>query len=159
MSAQQEEKDVVIFTTPESEEEMNIVEDKDKAPLRPDLGEAVGPSGEIDWDCPCLQGMADGPCGETFKAAFSCFVYSQAEEKGSDCIQQFEAMHECFNQHADYYAGDEGEQQSKTDATEATDTTASTQTTTEAEAHDSPAAAQDDSTSTTDQATEEQKSA
>lgn len=28
-------------------------------------------TGEINWDCPCLGGMADGPCGEEFKKAFS----------------------------------------------------------------------------------------
>ena len=41
------------------------------------------------WE-PCLQcsdttlaaGMTDGPCGDKFKDAFSCFVYSQEEEKG-----------------------------------------------------------------------------
>lgn len=46
-------------------------------------------TGEINWDCPCLGGMATGPCGEEFKAAFSCFVYSQEEPKGMDCIDKF----------------------------------------------------------------------
>jgi intermembrane space import and assembly protein 40 len=46
-------------------------------------------TGEINWDCPCLGGMADGPCGENFKAAFSCFVYSTEEPKGMDCIDKF----------------------------------------------------------------------
>lgn len=46
-------------------------------------------TGEINWDCPCLGGMADGPCGPEFKAAFSCFVYSQEEPKGMDCIDKF----------------------------------------------------------------------
>lgn len=46
-------------------------------------------TGEINWDCPCLGGMATGPCGEQFKAAFSCFVYSQEEPKGMDCIDKF----------------------------------------------------------------------
>lgn len=46
-------------------------------------------TGEINWDCPCLGGMAHGPCGETFKAAFSCFVYSKEEPKGIDCIEKF----------------------------------------------------------------------
>lgn len=46
-------------------------------------------TGEINWDCPCLGGMAHGPCGEEFKAAFSCFVYSQEEPKGMDCIEKF----------------------------------------------------------------------
>ncbi|KAI5307646.1 Oxidoreductase [Ascosphaera atra] len=46
-------------------------------------------TGEINWDCPCLGGMAHGPCGEEFKAAFSCFVYSKEEPKGMDCIEKF----------------------------------------------------------------------
>lgn len=46
-------------------------------------------TGEINWDCPCLGGMAHGPCGEEFKAAFSCFVYSTEEPKGMDCIDRF----------------------------------------------------------------------
>jgi mitochondrial intermembrane space import and assembly protein 40 len=47
-------------------------------------------TGEINWDCPCLGGMAHGPCGEEFKAAFSCFVYSTEEPKGMDCIDKFQ---------------------------------------------------------------------
>jgi intermembrane space import and assembly protein 40 len=49
-------------------------------------------TGEINWDCPCLGGMANGPCGEEFKAAFSCFVYSQEEPKGMDCIDKFKCV-------------------------------------------------------------------
>lgn len=51
--------------------------------------------------------MAHGPCGEEFKAAFSCFVYSEAEEKGSDCLTQFQAMQNCMEQHSDIYHEDE----------------------------------------------------
>ncbi|TNY22318.1 hypothetical protein DMC30DRAFT_392541 [Rhodotorula diobovata] len=65
-------------------------------------------TGEINWDCPCLGGMADGPCGEEFKAAFSCFVYSEAEPKGIDCVEKFRGMQECFRRHPDIY-GDEAE--------------------------------------------------
>lgn len=46
-------------------------------------------TGEINWDCPCLGGMADGPCGPQFKEAFSCFVYSKEEPKGVECIEKF----------------------------------------------------------------------
>ncbi|KAL4911879.1 hypothetical protein BDW62DRAFT_215437 [Aspergillus aurantiobrunneus] len=46
-------------------------------------------TGEINWDCPCLGGMAYGPCGEDFRAAFSCFVYSEEDPKGIDCIEKF----------------------------------------------------------------------
>lgn len=51
--------------------------------------------------------MAHGPCGEEFKAAFSCFVYSEEEPKGVDCVEKFKAMQDCFRQHPDVYA--EGE--------------------------------------------------
>jgi intermembrane space import and assembly protein 40 len=50
-------------------------------------------TGEINWDCPCLGGMAHGPCGEEFKAAFSCFVYSTEEPKGIDFIEKFKYVH------------------------------------------------------------------
>ncbi|KAH8166014.1 hypothetical protein CIB48_g2258 [Xylaria polymorpha] len=63
-------------------------------------------TGEINWDCPCLGGMADGPCGEEFKAAFSCFVYSTEEPKGMDCIDKFQHMQDCFRVHPEVY-GDE----------------------------------------------------
>ncbi|GHJ85548.1 hypothetical protein NliqN6_1950 [Naganishia liquefaciens] len=60
-------------------------------------------TGEINWDCPCLGGMAHGPCGEDFKAAFSCFVHSTEEPKGVDCIEKFRAMQACFKEHPDVY--------------------------------------------------------
>ncbi|EPY50935.1 TIM22 inner membrane protein import complex subunit Tim40 [Schizosaccharomyces cryophilus OY26] len=60
-------------------------------------------TGEINWDCPCLGGMAHGPCGEEFKAAFSCFVYSKSEPKGMECLEKFQAMQTCFQQHPDVY--------------------------------------------------------
>src|SRR5262249_41217178 len=55
-------------------------------------------TGEINWDCPCLGGMAHGPCGEEFKAAFSCFVYSTEEPKGMDCIEKFKYVHSGLHQ-------------------------------------------------------------
>ncbi|ODV89634.1 hypothetical protein CANCADRAFT_32822 [Tortispora caseinolytica NRRL Y-17796] len=61
-------------------------------------------TGEINWDCPCLGGMADGPCGEEFKAAFSCFVYSESDPKGVDCIEKFQAMQSCFRKYPEVYA-------------------------------------------------------
>lgn len=53
-------------------------------------------TGEINWDCPCLGGMAHGPCGEEFKAAFSCFVFSKEEPKGMDCIEKFKCVRSLF---------------------------------------------------------------
>ncbi|KAK2734962.1 Oxidoreductase [Myotisia sp. PD_48] len=63
-------------------------------------------TGEINWDCPCLGGMAHGPCGEDFKAAFSCFVYSKEDPKGIDCIDNFKAMQDCFRQHPEIYGAE-----------------------------------------------------
>ncbi|KAI0173129.1 hypothetical protein GGR52DRAFT_579912 [Hypoxylon sp. FL1284] len=60
-------------------------------------------TGEINWDCPCLGGMAHGPCGEQFRAAFSCFVYSKEEPKGMDCIDKFQHMQDCFRLHPEVY--------------------------------------------------------
>ncbi|KAJ2339469.1 Oxidoreductase [Coemansia erecta] len=72
-------------------------------------------TGEINWDCPCLGGMAHGTCGEEFKAAFSCFVYSEEEPKGIDCVSVFKAMQECFREHPEEYAAelDDGEEDEK----------------------------------------------
>ena len=94
-------------------------------------------TGEINWDCPCLGGMAHGPCGEDFKAAFSCFVYSEEEPKGIDCVEKFKyvlcrfggrwscannfcrAMQDCFRQHPEIYGAeleDDDEPQPQADA-------------------------------------------
>ncbi|KAH9851473.1 hypothetical protein C2E23DRAFT_831054 [Lenzites betulinus] len=70
-------------------------------------GGAFNPeTGEINWDCPCLGGMAHGPCGLQFREAFSCFVFSEAEPKGIDCVEKFKAMQECFREHPDVYGDD-----------------------------------------------------
>lgn len=63
-------------------------------------------TGEINWDCPCLGGMADGPCGEDFKAAFSCFVFSEVDPKGMDCIDKFQHMQDCFRKYPEIYGAE-----------------------------------------------------
>ncbi|KAF9481544.1 hypothetical protein BDN70DRAFT_783453, partial [Pholiota conissans] len=68
-------------------------------------GGAFNPvTGEINWDCPCLGGMAHGPCGPEFREAFSCFVFSEAEPKGINCVDKFQNMQNCFRAHPDVYA-------------------------------------------------------
>ncbi|KAG0706134.1 hypothetical protein DFH29DRAFT_825441 [Suillus ampliporus] len=67
-------------------------------------GGAFNPvTGEINWDCPCLGGMAHGPCGPEFREAFSCFVHSENEPKGIECVEKFKAMQTCFREHPDVY--------------------------------------------------------
>lgn len=63
-------------------------------------------TGEINWDCPCLGGMAHGPCGPEFKEAFSCFVFSTEEPKGMDCIDKFQNMQQCFQRYPEVYRGE-----------------------------------------------------
>ena len=93
-------KDKIIFITEED------YKNSSENPLLPNGEEPQGlikENGEINWDCPCLQGMADGPCGEEFKGAFSCFHYSDAEPKGVDCLESFKTMQECFLKHPEFY--------------------------------------------------------
>eukprot|EP00054_Salpingoeca_dolichothecata_P036460 m.7537 g.7537 ORF g.7537 m.7537 type:complete len:142 (-) comp6741_c0_seq1:9-434(-) len=100
-------KDTVVFV--DDEESESVVEEID--PMDNSMDQAVGPDGEIDWDCPCLNGMTKGPCGEVFKAAFSCFVYSKADPKGSDCLEQFGGMHECMMKNAEFYDTSDDDEQ------------------------------------------------
>ncbi|CAH2094202.1 unnamed protein product [Euphydryas editha] len=67
------------------------------------------PDGSINWGCPCLGGMATGPCGSQFRDAFSCFHYSEADPKGSDCYEKFSVMQECMAQYPELYGKDEDE--------------------------------------------------
>jgi hypothetical protein len=102
---EEEGKDVIIFLEPSEA----TTPDKTPSPSAggpdDDRSAAFNPeTGEINWDCPCLGGMAQPPCGETFKEAFSCFVFSTSEPKGIDCVDKFKAMQECFREHPEVYA-------------------------------------------------------
>ncbi|KAI5960238.1 hypothetical protein CANMA_004018 [Candida margitis] len=82
-------------------------------------GAAYNPeTGEINWDCPCLGGMAHGPCGEEFKEAFSCFIYSETEPKGIDCIKKFENMRTCFKKYPEHYKEELFDDDDKENSTE-----------------------------------------
>ncbi|KAL5014491.1 hypothetical protein ScPMuIL_008761 [Solemya velum] len=96
-----EGKDEIIFATKEDLESpskaiINVQDEEEEPGL-------ILPSGEINWNCPCLGGMASGPCGVDFREAFSCFHFSKAEPKGSDCFEQFKTMQECMLDHPDLY--------------------------------------------------------
>jgi len=71
---------------------------------------AINPiTGEINWDCPCLAEMVKPPCGDNFKAAFSCFVASTTEPKGMDCVDKFKEMQTCFKENPEVYGRDDDE--------------------------------------------------
>ena len=61
------------------------------------------PNGDINWNCPCLGGMAVGPCGLEFREAFSCFHYSKSEVKGSECLEQFAKLQICMKDYPELY--------------------------------------------------------
>uniref|UniRef100_A0A3P9LLE9 CHCH domain-containing protein n=1 Tax=Oryzias latipes TaxID=8090 RepID=A0A3P9LLE9_ORYLA len=84
-SVRQEIKDKIIFNDPYEEQGLIL------------------PGGDINWNCPCLGGMASGPCGTEFKDAFSCFHYSKEGIKGSDCMEQFTAMQQCLQLYPELY--------------------------------------------------------
>lgn len=104
----QEGKDRIIFVTKEDHEtpsNAELIADDPNDPY--DEQGLILPSGEINWNCPCLGGMASGPCGSQFKEAFSCFHYSKEEVKGSECIEQFRGMQECMQRYPDLYPQEE----------------------------------------------------
>lgn len=82
-------------------------------PVSEEPQSAINPdTGEINWDCPCLKSALEPPCGEFFKAAFSCFVASNSDPKGADCLDKFSAMQDCFRAHPEIYSpGDDNEQE------------------------------------------------
>ncbi|KAM7359867.1 mitochondrial intermembrane space import and assembly protein 40-B [Cochliomyia hominivorax] len=105
-------KDTVIFATKEDHATPPSIE---LPPPEPSQG-LITKEGEINWSCPCLGGMATGPCGVEFREAFSCFHYSEAEPKGSNCYEAFRTMQDCFTQYPSVYnksgsSGDDDEEE------------------------------------------------
>lgn len=47
--------------------------------------------------------LSQGPCGVEFREAFSCFHYSDAEPKGSDCYETFKTMQDCMSTYPTVY--------------------------------------------------------
>ncbi|XP_062252625.1 mitochondrial intermembrane space import and assembly protein 40 [Platichthys flesus] len=109
----QEGKDRIIFVTKEDHEapsNAELVADDPNDPYE-EQG-LILPSGDINWNCPCLGGMASGPCGSQFKEAFSCFHYSSEEVKGSECIDNFRNMQECMQKYPELYPQEEDKESS-----------------------------------------------
>ncbi|XP_037092211.1 mitochondrial intermembrane space import and assembly protein 40-B-like [Pollicipes pollicipes] len=99
----EEGKDKIIFLTKEDYDQPGTIElGEDEQPAG-----LIGADGEINWNCPCLGGMATGPCGVEFREAFSCFHYSSAQPRGSDCYEPFQKMHECMQSYPELYGSSE----------------------------------------------------
>lgn len=114
-------KDIVIFATKEDHQVPSKV-------ILPKIEEPPGlilENGEINWNCPCLGGMATGPCGVQFREAFSCFHYSSEDPKGSDCFEKFKTMQTCMQQYPTLYNKDVAEDDELTEAIEQSEKAAS----------------------------------
>ncbi|XP_017271324.1 mitochondrial intermembrane space import and assembly protein 40-A-like [Kryptolebias marmoratus] len=114
-SVREEGKDKIIFVTKEDHEipsSADLIEEDPDDPYE-EKG-LILPNGEINWNCPCLGGMASGPCGTEFKDAFSCFHYSKEEVKGSDCLEQFGVMQECLQKYPEIYPQEDDSSSSQT---------------------------------------------
>ncbi|XP_076637438.1 mitochondrial intermembrane space import and assembly protein 40-B [Colletes latitarsis] len=94
-----EGKDTIIFASKEDHATPSKIDLPEPEPS-PGL---LLPNGEINWNCPCLGGMATGPCGLEFREAFSCFHYSTADPKGSDCYETFKTMQTCMTEYPALY--------------------------------------------------------
>ncbi|XP_029006857.1 mitochondrial intermembrane space import and assembly protein 40 [Betta splendens] len=116
----EEGKDRIIFVTKEDHEAPSnaelIADDPDDPYEEQGL---ILPNGDINWNCPCLGGMASGPCGSQFKEAFSCFHYSKEEVKGSECIDHFRNMQECMQRYPELYPQEEDKDESNPDSVSA----------------------------------------
>jgi len=95
-------KDLIIFATKENHAVPSTVKLPEPDP-QPGL---ILENGEINWNCPCLGGMATGPCGLEFRNAFSCFHYSTVEPKGADCYDKFKEMQTCMQSYPSLYNKD-----------------------------------------------------
>ncbi|CAF1425191.1 unnamed protein product, partial [Didymodactylos carnosus] len=105
VSKGKEGKDKVIFLT---ESDLNVpskIKQKNEEAFDPwEQHGLILPNGNINFDCPCLGGMASGPCGNAFRKAFTCFHYSDAKPKGSECFGDFQNLTECFSKYPKLYA-------------------------------------------------------
>ncbi|KAJ1974657.1 Oxidoreductase [Dimargaris verticillata] len=92
-SRTENDKDIVIFLPP-------VDPDKPERPIDPETG-------EINWDCPCMQGYVHGPCGDAFRTAYSCYIDASSEDNALEsCVDKFQAMQTCFEQYPEFYADD-----------------------------------------------------
>lgn len=100
-------KDVLLIASPAALAEPSRVTLPEPAPA----AGLILPDGSINWGCPCLGGMATGPCAQPFRDAFSCFHYSEAEPKGSDCYEKFSEMQACMAGYPELYGRDDEDEE------------------------------------------------
>ncbi|XP_057450890.1 mitochondrial intermembrane space import and assembly protein 40 homolog [Lotus japonicus] len=68
--------------------------------------ESVEAMAQKALQCPCIADLRTGPCGSQFSEAFLCFLKSNSEEKGSDCVSPFVALQSCIKANPDAFSKD-----------------------------------------------------
>lgn len=63
-------------------------------------------------NCPCIDSMKEGSCGDPFISAYKCFLQSETEPKGMDCMEQFKSMQSCIAEHPEEYNMDDSDDES-----------------------------------------------
>lgn len=58
---------------------------------------------QVDWFSPALGNLPHGPCGADFQQALSCFVHSEKNPKGAECLEKFSALQTCFAKYPQLY--------------------------------------------------------
>lgn len=61
-------------------------------------------------NCPCIASMKEGSCGDSFIDAYKCFLQSETEPKGMDCMEQFKTMQSCLAEHPEEYNLDDDDE-------------------------------------------------
>lgn len=90
------------------EKEEPTTDEQDTVPARTDEPQLTKEEMvEEALNCPCIAAMKDGPCGDSFIAAYRCFLESETEPKGMDCMEQFTGMQGCMSEHPEAYATDD----------------------------------------------------
>ncbi|KAL6634811.1 hypothetical protein ACP70R_027482 [Stipagrostis hirtigluma subsp. patula] len=69
-------------------------------------------------ECPCLDELKKGPCGSQFIDAFSCYLKSTKEEKGSDCVNPFIAFQNCIKENKEAFIKEILEEEEKDEGAE-----------------------------------------
>ncbi|CAF1287790.1 unnamed protein product [Adineta ricciae] len=99
-------KDKIMFLTKDDLSSPSTIRHKEDEAFDPwEPHGLILPNGSINWDCPCLGGMASGPCGLVFRRAYTCFHNSSSQMKGAECMSDFDALTKCFAKYPKLYGG------------------------------------------------------
>lgn len=102
-----EGKDIIIFATEEDLSGPSKTELLPDDPNEMDSSSqgAILPNGEINWDCPCLGNLPNGPCGPSFREAFTCWAENRDDHDSfaEKCFDNFTTWEECLAENRHIY--------------------------------------------------------